>query len=136
MIIQGTNIALTFEFPDSVSSALDMEVTLYTVSGEVLKRWGMESIYADSGQMLSISEDGMQVFAPLDQEESADFPEGECFIDIKWLTEYGETIFATPISETVVSRRDRNMLLDEEGGSWTNTSDPVTIEGNIALLRG
>lgn len=120
MIIQGTNIAMTFEFPESVSSMRDMEILLYTASGEVLKRWGVEAELNNSNQLLSISADGMEIYAPLSQEETSKFPAGECFIDIKWLTYWGETVFASPISETIVSRHDRDNYLDENGSGWTS----------------
>lgn len=126
MIVQGTNIAMTFEFPESVSSVMDMEILLYTAAGERLKRWSIEPELSSSNQLLSVSEDGMKVYAPLTQEETSSFPAGECFIEIKWLTEIGETVFASPISETVVARKDRENYLDEVGQGWIGVANSTT----------
>lgn len=132
MIVQGTNIAMTFEFPESVSSVMDMEVLLYTASGEQLKRWSIEPELSSSGQLLSVSEDGMKVYAPLTQEETSNFPAGECFIEIKWLTEIGETVFASPISETIVARKDHKNYLDEVGQGWLGVTDSaINASGDI-----
>ena len=126
MIVQGTNISMTFEFPESISSVMDMEVLLYTASGEQLKRWSIEPELSSSGQLLSVSEDGMRVYAPLTQEETSNFPAGECFIEIKWLTEIGETVFATPISETIIARKDHKNYLDEVGQGWSGVVSSTT----------
>ena len=117
MIIQGTNIFLTFIFPSSIALAKDMEVLLYTASGEKLKRWGIKSD-TDGSEVLSVSGDGLEVYAPLTQEQTANYPIGPCYIEVKWLNEVGETIFASPISENIVNRHDRNQLLDESGSGW------------------
>ena len=127
MIVQGTNISMTFEFPESISSVMDMEVLLYTASGEQLKRWSIEPELSSSGQLLSVSEDGMRVYAPLTQEETSNFPAGECFIEIKWLTEIGETVFAAPISETIIARKDRKNYLDEVGQGWSGVVSSTAI---------
>lgn len=123
MIIQGTNISMTFEFPISVSNIMDMEISLFSASGEELKRWSVESEYINENRSLSVGEDGMKVYAPLTQDETANFPAGECLIEIKWLTEKGETMFASPIQETIVSRRDRGSYLDEDGQGWVTVVD-------------
>lgn len=68
--------------------------------------------------LLSISGDGLEVYAPLTQEETSNFPIGSCYIEIKWLNDIGETLFASPILETIVSRQDRTFYLDEEGPGW------------------
>lgn len=126
MIVQGTNIAMTFEFPESMSSVTDMEILLYTAYGEHLKRWSLEPELVGTNQLLSISEDGMKVYAPLEQEETSEFPVGECFIEIKWLTKAGETVFASPISETVIGRNDRRNYLDETGQGWNGSASSST----------
>lgn len=103
MIIQGTNNPLVFTFSDTMDTIADIEISLYieTEKGsKELKHWTLQDIEIDENQII----------APIKQEESIKFPEGKCFIEVKWMNAFGRTEFAKVLSNTITKRVDKTIM--------------------------
>ena len=99
MIIQGTNNPIIFTFSESMNTIADIEISLYTTEKE-LKHWTIGEVEIEE----------KQVIAPLKQEETIEFPEGRCFIEVKWMDAFGRTNFAKQISNTIVNRFEKTIM--------------------------
>ena len=109
MIIQGTNNPLIFTFSEPMTTISDIEISLYTEDKEnntqkELKHWTLDDVEIDK----------TQVIAPLRQEETVTFPEGKCFIEVKWMNAFGKTEFAKVLTSTIAKRVDKTIM---EGAS-------------------
>ena len=109
MIIQGTNNPLIFTFSEPMTTISDIDISLYTENKEnnthkEWKHWTLDDVEID----------GTQIIAPLRQEESVIFPEGKCFIEVKWMNAFGKTEFAKVLTNTITKRVDKTIM---EGAS-------------------
>lgn len=101
MIIQGSNTPVLIDvFREDVT---DMSVSL-RVPGAEVKHWGLDD--------LTVDDSGLMV-APITQEESMAWEDGECTIEIKWTDVDGNTNFAI-IKEHIVKWGDRTLLSEED----------------------
>lgn len=105
MIIQGTNNPLIFTFSEPMTTVADIEISLYTedkTAGTTTewKHWTLEDV--------EINE--TEVIANIKQEESILFPEGKCFIEVKWMNALGRTEFAKILSTNIVKRNDKTIM--------------------------
>lgn len=107
MIIQGSNAPILLTFESSMESIVDFSAALVSrqLSGEatILKQWGKEDI--------SISD--TDVALPLEQEETMEFPNHVCSLEIKWVDE-NDIHFADVVKILVQPRADKTKL--ELGG--------------------
>lgn len=106
-MIQGSNAPIILTFDEDASCFSDLSVLL-SHGGRKLKHWTMAELQID----------GNVVTAPLTQEETMGFLEGECTIEVKWLDSEGGTQFAEVVRDTIVGRRDKTLLevKDSESG--------------------
>lgn len=102
MIIQGTNNPLIFTFSEPMTTISDIEISLYT-EGKEAKEW-------KHWTLADVEIDETQIIAPLKQEETITFPEGKCFIEVKWMNAFGRTEFAKVLTNTIVKRVDKTVM--------------------------
>lgn len=103
MIIQGTNNPLIFTFSESMTTIADIEISLYVDAAEgsrELKHWTKDEVKIED----------TQITAPLRQEESVKFPEGKCYIEVKWMNDGGRTEFAKTLTNTITRRNDKTIM--------------------------
>lgn len=99
MIIQGSNEPITLIFTDMENlPGNDMSISLRNETEEI-KHWGMADLDIADGTYA----------APITQEESKDWPEGPCKIEIKWLDSVGNTVFLR-LREEIMSWDDKRIL--------------------------
>lgn len=105
MLIQGTNTPITLTFDIDVTSTMQSLVaTLWTRSGELLKRW----------EMSDMTINGTTVTLPLNEDETKWFPDGVLKMEIKGLNQGGQTIFWEEEEVLVKLRKDRGIDLVTE----------------------
>lgn len=101
MLIQGTNTPLAITFEDDVSNVPVLVISLWKRKGIKLKSWTIENIVVD----------GDTVYCPLEEQETADFPEGAATLEVKGLDENGQTMFWEKAQVLIESRSDRVIKL-------------------------
>lgn len=105
MIIQGTNNPLIFTFSEPMTTISDIEISLYTEDKETntqkeWKHWTKDDVEIEE----------TKITAPLRQEETIIFPEGKCFIEVKWMNAFGHTEFAKVLTTTISKRIDKTIM--------------------------
>lgn len=103
MIIQGTNNPLIFTFSESMETIADIEISLYIDAADgsrELKHWTKDEVKIED----------TQITAPIRQEESVKFPEGKCYIEVKWMNDGGRTEFAKTLTNQITKRNDKTIM--------------------------
>lgn len=101
MIKQGTNNPITIIFtytPTDVSVALVNEI-------QTLKHWAMDDL-VDAG-------DGLTFTCPISQEESMQWEEGPCVVEVRWVDSEGDKagiVQKRVIHEYIEYTRDTEIL--------------------------
>lgn len=113
MIIQGTNNPLIFTFSEPMTTITDIEISLYTENKDTnmcieWKHWTLNEVEINENQ----------VIAHILQEESVNFPEGKCFIEVKWMNALGRTEFAKILSTNIVKRYDKTIMEGAADDEW------------------
>lgn len=119
MIVQGSNdpIRITFDSePADVSVTIGNEIRIF-------KSWSFEDLNRD------MDEEGYTYEAPIYQEESLDFDEGPCVIEVKW-TELGNVQFAR-VRELIAYSDNREILTEwpapiESGEEYYEEEEVIT----------
>ena len=101
MIVQGTNAPLELQFDRDLSDMDKLVVTLWSLSGDLVKAWDEDE--------LTIEED--TVLCPLTESETATFPNSWVVVEAKGLDAEGATIFWDEIEVQIVKRNDRIIAL-------------------------
>ena len=105
MLVQGTNAPLELQFDRDLSDMDKLVVTLWSLSGDLIKAWDEEE--------LTIEED--VVLCPLTESETAAFPNTFVTVEAKGLDEDGATLFWDQITVQMVKRNDRIIALIDTG---------------------
>jgi len=101
MIIQGSNEPIVLSFREAENlPASAMSVSLRNERKE-LKHWSLSDI--------TIEDEGMTYIIPISQQESKEWDEGPCVIEIKWLNAADNTIFLR-LRDYIVHWGDKTIL--------------------------
>lgn len=86
MIIQGSNEPLRITYRNiNDKPRSDISVSLRNETTE-FKHWGPLDVLDE--------DEGMTFVCPIKQEESVEWPEGPCWVEIKWIDAWGNTLFS------------------------------------------
>lgn len=96
MLIQGTNVPIKLVFSSSMATMDDLVATLWNGQGKEMKRWNMEDMTID----------GVNVYLPLEESETAKYPTGKVKLEIKGVSS-GKVVFWEEKTIVVKERKDR-----------------------------
>lgn len=104
MIIQSSNKPIKIKFPQDfdVTTFKQLRVTLWQ-DDEMLKLWTLEDVEIEENT----------VIAKLTQEETIEFLDKRCVLEIKWLNEEDVTEFAQQVSLIITDRNDKEVMNNE-----------------------
>ena len=103
MIIQGGNTPIEVTFSDNVADMPILVATLWTEQGVQLKKWERADM---------TFEDNVATL-PLDEDETATFPTGFVFLEIKGVDDVGQILFWQKAQIRVYGRNDKVIDLIE-----------------------
>ena len=96
MLVQGTNVPIKLVFSSTMATMDDLVATLWNSQGKEVKRWKMSDMTID----------GVNVYLPLEEDETAKYPTGKMKLEIKGVSS-GKIVFWEEQTITVKERKDR-----------------------------
>ena len=99
MIIQGGNAPIVLTFNEDISKTREIYALLYTKDRE-LKSWKKSDLQVRSNE----------VTLPLTEAETAGFPEGKAFLEVKWLDLAFDVQHAKTMTLYVAQKQDKRLL--------------------------
>ena len=103
MIVQGSNEPIIFKF-DDINDVPEDDIHV-TLKNEItiLKQWGMGDLD------INLNPNVMEIKAPITQEESMTWEEGPCWIELKYLDHWNNTIFSR-VKTDIIPWTDQHVL--------------------------